>query len=243
MFFTEPSCLPSSELLVNFHVCLFSCLFPDFSNCARAVLCSSLLDYITYITCVCICIYIYIYTHIHIYTYCLTLRVPGRSHQDGTTSIFMVCLSFKQTRTDIAGANIITFPYSEGGMIRLETLIELKFINSSFSNSIFCLFVCCQFELFELILLLTLHKQLPVEQFEASRERFEAAASQSTVPCPPLKSFAFWPVGPGKWQGWNIYIYIYIHMYIPIICLFLALSLYVYMYIYIYIYAHTYIDL
>ena len=53
---------------------------------------------------------------------------------------------------------------SEGGMIRLETLIELKFPNSS---------------LFELILLLKLDKQFPVEQFEA-------AVSQSTAPSPPL---------------------------------------------------------
>ena len=36
-----------------------------------------------------------------------------------------------------------------------------------------------QFELFELILLLKLNKQFPVEQFEAS-------VSQSTVPSPPL---------------------------------------------------------
>ena len=37
-----------------------------------------------------------------------------------------------------------------------------------------------QFELFELILLLKLGKQFPVEQFEAT-------VSQSTVPSPPLK--------------------------------------------------------
>ena len=37
-----------------------------------------------------------------------------------------------------------------------------------------------QFELFELILLFTLAKQFPVEQFEA-------AVSQSTVPSPPLE--------------------------------------------------------
>ena len=42
---------------------------------------------------------------------------------------------------------------SEGGMIRLETLIQLKYLNSSFSS---------------LILLLKLGKQLPVEQFEAT---------------------------------------------------------------------------
>ena len=37
-----------------------------------------------------------------------------------------------------------------------------------------------QFELFELILLLKLDKQLPVEQFEAT-------VSQSAVPSPPLR--------------------------------------------------------
>ena len=49
-------------------------------------------------------------------------------------------------------------------MIRLETLIELKFINSSCSN---------------LSLLLELAKQFPVEQFEAT-------VSQSRVPSPPV---------------------------------------------------------
>ena len=52
---------------------------------------------------------------------------------------------------------------SEGGTIRLETLVELKFLNSSLS---------------ELILLWKLDKLFPVEHFEA-------AASQSTVPSPP----------------------------------------------------------
>ena len=57
-----------------------------------------------------------------------------------------------------------TFCLSEGGMIRLETLIELKSLDSSF---------------YELVLLLKFDKQLPVE-------RFEAAVSQSAVPSPPL---------------------------------------------------------
>ena len=52
---------------------------------------------------------------------------------------------------------------SEGGTIRLETLIELK----------------SQFELFELILLSKLGRQFPVGQFEAM-------VSQSTVNSPPL---------------------------------------------------------
>ena len=38
------------------------------------------------------------------------------------------------------------------------------------------------FELFEIILLLKLGKQLPVE-------RFEATVSQSTVPSPPLRTY------------------------------------------------------
>ena len=49
-------------------------------------------------------------------------------------------------------------------MIGLETLIELKFVSVSFSS---------------LSSLLKLDKQFPVEQFEAT-------ASQSTVPSPPL---------------------------------------------------------
>ena len=80
------------------------------------------------------------------------------------------------------------------GMLLLETLIRAQI---------------SQFEPFELILLLKLDKQFPVEQFEA-------AMSQSTVPSPPLK-FAC------------VYIYIYIYMYVYV---------YVYVYIYIYIYAH-----
>ena len=58
-------------------------------------------------------------------------------------------------------------------MIRLETIIELKFLNSYFSSSNFSI------RAFRLILLLKLDEQLPVEQFEAT-------VSQSTVPCPSL---------------------------------------------------------
>ena len=61
---------------------------------------------------------------------------------------------------------------SEGGMKRLETLIELKLFIRAFRAQSY------QFELFELILLLKLDRRLPVE-------RFEATASQSTVPSPP----------------------------------------------------------
>ena len=85
------------------------------------------------------------------------------------------CLSFELTLEKLR--------FSEGGMIRLETLIELKFLNSSFSSS------NTQCELFELILLSKLDKQLPVEQFE----RFESAVSQSAVPSPPLSYGCSWP--------------------------------------------------
>ena len=51
-------------------------------------------------------------------------------------------------------------------MMRLETLIELKFD---------------QFELFELVPLLKLDKQFPIEQFEAT-------VSQPTVPSPLLST-------------------------------------------------------
>ena len=67
--------------------------------------------------------------------------------------------------------------HSEGGMIRLETLIELEIVNSSFRTQI------SQFELFELILLLRLDRQLPVEQFEASRAiRGSIISVSSTLP-------------------------------------------------------------
>ena len=106
-----------------------------------------------------------------------------------------------------------------------------------------------QFELSELILLLKLDKQFPVEQFEAT-------VYQSTVPSPPLLDIA--PTIPGRGaedlQGCHecllrrcrraksqphcrilhglIYAYLHTHIYIYI---------YIYMYIYIYIYIHLYI--
>ena len=64
---------------------------------------------------------------------------------------------------------------SEGGMIRLETLIELRFLDSGFSSSNFSIRV------FELVLLSKLNKQFSVE-------RFEPTASQSSVPSPLLRS-------------------------------------------------------
>ena len=65
----------------------------------------------------------------------------------------------------------------EGGIIRLETLIELKFLNRAFRSQIL------NIELFELILVLKLKKQLPVEQFEASRAiRASSISVSSTLP-------------------------------------------------------------
>ena len=68
-------------------------------------------------------------------------------------------------------------------MMRLGTLIELKFLNSSFSSSIFSIRAfraqIFQFELFELVLLLQLGKQFSVEQFQAT-------ASESIISSLPL---------------------------------------------------------
>ena len=52
----------------------------------------------------------------------------------------------------------------------------------------------CQFELFELLLLLKSDKQFPVEQFEAT-------VSQSTVPSPPLMSAVWRSSLPGCLDG------------------------------------------
>ena len=94
-----------------------------------------------------IAVYVYTYIYImYIYIYIYIYRIPEPPlHAMVPHSPFFLLLS-------------------EGGMIRLETLIELIFLNSSFSRS---------------ILLLKLGTQFPVEQFEAT-------VSQSTVPSPPL---------------------------------------------------------
>ena len=71
-----------------------------------------------------------------------------------------------------SGYLFVLMCHLEGGMIRLEALIELKFLNSSFSSRISRFEL---FELFELILLLKFNKRFPVE-------RFEATVSRSAVP-------------------------------------------------------------
>ena len=94
-----------------------------------------------------------------------------------------------------------------------------------------------QIELFKLILLLKLDKQLPVEQFEA-------AVSQSTVPSPLLKDPTCSWVRLDRdlmfagVKSFEVHIYIYIHTYTSLslsiyiyICLSLSLSLYIYIYI------------
>ena len=88
-----------------------------------------------------------------------------------------------------------------------------------------------RFELFELILLFKLDKQLPVEQFEAT-------VSQSRVPAPPpfyRRRGRWWrcssPSATSRSQK-QVYVYIYIYIYI-----------YTYTYIYIYIVVYVYIDI
>ena len=99
---------------------------------------------------------------------------------------------------------------SEGGMMRLETLIELKFHNSSFSSSNFSI------RAFRACPLIKIRQTVPCRAI-----RGNSISVNSTLP--PLYN--------------NIYIYIYIYTYLYIT---LSLSLYIYIYIYIYIYMHTY---
>ena len=80
--------------------------------------------------------------------------------------------------------------HSEGGMIRLETLIELKFIIRAF----------------ELIQLLKLDKRSPAE-------RFEATVSQSSVPCLPLFLYDMYMY---MYMHMHMYMYMYICMYVYI---------------------------
>ena len=85
-----------------------------------------------------------------------------------------------------------------------------------------------QFELVELILLLKVDKQLPVQ-------RFEATVSQSTVPPPPL----LWSALVSSSCKRSIYIYIYIYIkrererdtYTCYVYIYIDIYIYVYMYI------------
>ena len=81
-----------------------------------------------------------------------------------------------------------------------------------------------KFELFDLILLLKLDKQFPVEQFEAT-------VSQSTVPSPLFTSTMRRFRVRAVYAHVCIYVCVYIYIYIYI-CMYLSLSLYIYIYIY-----------
>ena len=118
--------------------------------------------------------------------------------------------------------------YSQEGTIRLETLIELKLLNSSFSSSNY------QFELCELILLLQLGKQLPVEQFLAT-------VPHSSVPSPSLMYDA--PCieeRTGKQIVGHALYYTYVYIYIYI-CTYVCIYIYIYIKGYIHIYIYIYV--
>ena len=80
---------------------------------------------------------------------------------------------------------------SEGGMIRLETLIELKFLNSSFSNC---------------FLLSELDNELSVE-------RFEPTVSHSAVSSPLLHLFKIYQRGLQWKQDVVVFMMCYILVY------------------------------
>ena len=119
----------------------------------------SILQY-TILTIVYIHIYIYICIYIYIYIIIINDYIIGRGRASATT-----CTS---PRTSPA-----TRRSSEGGTTRLETLIELEFLDSSFSSS------NCSIRAFRPYPLAELDKRFPVE-------RFEAAVSRSAVPSSPL---------------------------------------------------------
>ena len=115
---------------------------------------------------------------------------------------------------------------SEVGMVRLDTLIELKFLNSSFSSS------NCSIRAFRAYPLIDIKLTVPYRPVE----QFEATLSQSTVPSPPLQwsplgGFVLRPRrtiarGPSlsdcqqpKSLFNGRYIYIYIYIYIISICM------------------------
>ena len=95
--------------------------------------------YIYIYTYVYIYIYIYTYAYIYIYIYIYT-HTCTYTHNRHMIGIYASTLCPAGTPDDTR----------KGGMIRLETLIELQILNSSFSSSFFL------FEPFELIFLLKL---------------------------------------------------------------------------------------
>ena len=84
----------------------------------------------------------------------------------------------------------------EGGLIGLETLVDLKFLDASCSSSNLSIRAfraqISQLELFELILLLKLDNQLSIEQFEAAVSQSMVSSPRliSTRPHPPRGSVA-----------------------------------------------------
>ena len=73
------------------------------------------------------------YIYIYIYTY------REREGEKDTNDIITMMISIIITNTargyDFLGRPLAKFLFSEGGMIRLDTLIELKFLSSRFMNS------------------------------------------------------------------------------------------------------------
>ena len=122
--------------------------------------------YIYIYTCICIIIYIYIYIHTYIHTYVyiyiaytyIYIYIYIYTHR-------YIYIYMDVVRSVSSGGRERTSPLGRGGWF------------DTVGNPRRAPIVQC--ELFELILLLKLDQQFPVEWFEAT-------ASQSTVPSPPL---------------------------------------------------------
>ena len=102
--------------------------------------------------CVCmyICIYIYIYIYVYVYVY-MCVCVYIYIYMYVYIYIHIAWLRSLSSHFGIAASQRYACRYSEAGMIRLETLIELKFLNSSFSNSTFSIRVVRAYLLTEII--------------------------------------------------------------------------------------------
>ena len=136
---------------------------------------------------------LYTYIYIYIYTYfyfvppgcCIGCSVPGRratrvqslfvGKELNSFTLIAHLYRFRDAGVihKIEPPHVIS-PMFGRGVILLEALIELKFLNSSFSSSNF---------------LLKLDKHFPVEQFEASRAIRGSSISvrSSLPPSPPLR--------------------------------------------------------
>ena len=126
--------------------------------------------------CMYVCIYIYIYIYIYIHS---IIVIPPSGHLAG-------CLTGRPQNQSLCSSSLpVHVPLCVAPLLFKSSSIKFLYLYTNVGRGDDTVgnprrAQICQFELFELILLLKLDKQFPVEQFEAN-------ISQSTVPSPPLR--------------------------------------------------------